>query len=531
MFSTEATGNGDLYGQRLQEQSFKSWGTQKIKTRRRSSISCKRSWGLQQDTQHFQRKHWRQMCCCGECSCLRQWKQPVHLGPNYFGEPGGLQEHELRGNSELGQYHAETDIRSILKKFWMWVRLKVPLFHGRDRRCLLIKWSSGQERKYVFTQIPYYVLRRCMMTEMHYKMGRSSGIQNVRFLPRIVGNRWITHWTRGIFSQDFRHCRFFRKTQTDSRERNIELEKFTDRIIFMSMFNDIDWTRKGHDGICVSNWEKVKGWAKRFSQGHWTFVGPGDEKKWYGTLLYTSEGKWDSTATQMVERFKDTRHPVFKSISALSRGIMKKKHNRHHTLQCGCFKHRAFVPNRSFCKSAPYFTEQFRIGVNNCGLTEEEKGREKQKESVTKGVLTSVKSQEVKLLVSSPRQVSGNSLWEIIQDFESLSETVRFTRVCEDASFRHRVSAGMSYKTRPDEDDGLGHVIPLCRHFTFSRLNTQSRAFAAIPGGTVFGPVIEVQILKIFDQKKSIIQRDKTDILWFVDLQRKESVRGWNSNS
>ena len=132
----------------------------------------------------------------------------------------------------------------------------------------------------------------------------------------------------GIFSQDFRHCRFFRKTQTDSRERNIEPEKFTDRIIFMSMFNDIDWTRKGHDGICVSNWEKVTGWAKRFSQGHWTFVGPGDEKKWYGTLLYTSEGKWDSTATQMVERFKDTRHPVFKSISALSRGIMKKKHNR-----------------------------------------------------------------------------------------------------------------------------------------------------------------------------------------------------------
>ena len=56
--------------------------------------------------------------------------------------------------------------------------------------------------------------------------------------------------------------------------------------------------------------------------------GPGDEKKWYGTLLYTSEGKWDATATQMVERFKDTRHPVFKSISALSRGILKKKNNR-----------------------------------------------------------------------------------------------------------------------------------------------------------------------------------------------------------
>ena len=59
-----------------------------------------------------------------------------------------------------------------------------------------------------------------------------------------------------------------------------------------------------------------------------TFLGPGDEKKWYGTLPCTPEGKWDSTATQMVERFKDTDHPVFKGISALSRGVQKKKNNR-----------------------------------------------------------------------------------------------------------------------------------------------------------------------------------------------------------
>ena len=73
-----------------------------------------------------------------------------------------------------------------------------------------------------------------------------------------------------------------------------------------------------------------------------------------------------------------------------------------------------------------------------------------------KGILTSVKSHEVNLLVSSPRLASGSSLWENIQDFESLSETIRFTRVCEDTIFVHRVPAGMSYKTRPDEDDGLG---------------------------------------------------------------------------
>ena len=107
------------------------------------------------------------------------------------------------------------------------------------------------------------------------------------------------------------------------RERNIEPEKFTDRIIFMSVFNDIDWTRKGNDVICMLNSEKVKECAKRFLHGHWTFLGLGDEKKWYGTLPSTPEGKWDSTATRMVERFKDTGHPVFKSISASSRATEK----------------------------------------------------------------------------------------------------------------------------------------------------------------------------------------------------------------
>ena len=75
----------------------------------------------------------------------------------------------------------------------------------------------------------------------------------------------------------------------------------------------------------ISNSEKVKEYAKRFSRGHWTFLGPGDVNKWNGTLPYTPEGQWDSTATQMVERVKDTGHPVFKGIRALSRGILQKK--------------------------------------------------------------------------------------------------------------------------------------------------------------------------------------------------------------
>ena len=80
-----------------------------------------------------------------------------------------------------------------------------------------------------------------------------------------------------------------------------------------------------------SNSEKVKECAKRFSQGHWTFLGPGDKRKWYGESSYPPNGEWDSTANKMLQRFKETGHLVFKSISALSRGALKRKRSQETT--------------------------------------------------------------------------------------------------------------------------------------------------------------------------------------------------------
>ena len=122
------------------------------------------------------------------------------------------------------------------------------------------------------TQIPYYVWKNdnsdAIFSDGKVKM------KNSRCLL-LTKNCWesmeIQLNSSGIFSKDFRHCRYFRQIQNDLRERNIEPDKFTDGIIFMSMFNDIDWIRKGNDGICISKSEKFKEYAKRFSQGHWTF--------------------------------------------------------------------------------------------------------------------------------------------------------------------------------------------------------------------------------------------------------------------
>ena len=74
------------------------------------------------------------------------------------------------------------------------------------------------------------------------------------------------------------------KIQKDLQEEKIEPETFRDRI-------NIEWTRRGNSDHCISNFEQVKKYATRFSQGHWTFFGLGIELQWYGTQSYFPEGK------------------------------------------------------------------------------------------------------------------------------------------------------------------------------------------------------------------------------------------------
>ena len=56
-------------------------------------------------------------------------------------------------------------------------------------------------------------------------------------------------------------------------------EKFTGRILFMSMFNDISCEGKDNRQQCLRDADYVKTFAKRFGIGQWSFIGPGSEKK------------------------------------------------------------------------------------------------------------------------------------------------------------------------------------------------------------------------------------------------------------
>ena len=47
-----------------------------------------------------------------------------------------------------------------------------------------------------------------------------------------------------------------------------------------------------------------------------------NEVLWYKD--YKTEGTWNFLASKMVQNFQETKHPVFTSISALNRGILRK---------------------------------------------------------------------------------------------------------------------------------------------------------------------------------------------------------------
>ena len=58
-------------------------------------------------------------------------------------------------------------------------------------------------------------------------------------------------------------------------------EIFTGRILFMPMFNDISCGVRDNEQECLANARLVSLYARNFGKGHWSFIGPGSEKKWY----------------------------------------------------------------------------------------------------------------------------------------------------------------------------------------------------------------------------------------------------------
>ena len=105
----------------------------------------------------------------------------------------------------------------------------------------------------------------------------------------------------------------------------IEPEQVKDRIIFMSMYNDIAWDEKGNQETFENHSQTVANYARKFLRGHWSFLRLGSEKKWCGTCTGRPDGSWDKTAEPMMLNFSGSGHPIFRASSAFERGELRSK--------------------------------------------------------------------------------------------------------------------------------------------------------------------------------------------------------------
>ena len=82
---------------------------------------------------------------------------------------------------------------------------------------------------------------------------------------------------------------------------------------------------KGNTERCEYNAQTVAEYARTFPRGHWSFLGPGSEKKWYGAYTDKPDGSWDRMAENMMMNFSESGHPIFRASSAFERGELRSK--------------------------------------------------------------------------------------------------------------------------------------------------------------------------------------------------------------
>ena len=153
------------------------------------------------------------------------------------------------------------------------------------------------------------------------KLTWSKSSSQYRTLDTIDGEPMEFEWN--IFP-GFTTLQFCNKVQ-EFMSKMSDPSQFKERIIFMSMFNDISWGSQDNEQECIANVSHVTLFAKRFPVGRWSFLGPGSEKKWYSIKIDRPQGECHRVIELMVIKFGESGHPVFRATSPLSPKTLKSK--------------------------------------------------------------------------------------------------------------------------------------------------------------------------------------------------------------
>ena len=243
---------GDFYGQRLQQQSFKTWSTRTISTWLRSPFLLQKKIGIAA-VYSFTMETFKTNVLIWRMFMLSSMKADRIICRTW----------RSRGRRTSRKFRAYSiSLRnwywSIMMKFWISIRLTVHLPHGRDQYCLTIKWSSGQKQKYVSTQIPFSAWVRWMKAKMRFLNSKVKWMNSkCPFLTRIAGNRLRCNWIRvENCSRYFSSLQILQEIQNVFENGTLNLKKSQTGSSLCQCSTTSIGRKKGNDGICISKSEK-----------------------------------------------------------------------------------------------------------------------------------------------------------------------------------------------------------------------------------------------------------------------------------
>ena len=182
-------------------------------------------------------------------------KAATYLGPNFVEIFGSIHEHKTSKNFRICSISRRNWHWTIKLRFWMWQRLIGQLPHGRGlhlRIDQVITWTKAKVRVHSDSVL-------CLGKMSHHHSDASRRWENLekefrhsnsyRKLLGMDGEPIEIEWNifPGLTSLEI-----LQEIQEDVQDRNIEPEDFEDRIIFMSMFNNIEWIQRGNSETCIS---------------------------------------------------------------------------------------------------------------------------------------------------------------------------------------------------------------------------------------------------------------------------------------
>ena len=263
-------------------------------------------------------------------------------------------------------------------------------------------------------------------------------------------------------------------------------EKFTGRILFMSMFNDISCEGKDNRQQCLRDADYVKTFAKRFGIGQWSFIGPGSEKKWYPSEN-NPQGEWDRIAEDMLLEFAKSGHPIFRATTPLSRGKLKSKGKGKVSMHFSAepetidtiYRIILSVNQLSVYGAVAAICEEFVGQPDNTGQPVVLEGQ-----SIVLGEV------EAEAPAQEEPQNSNVALQKCFQQVRQLSPEDKLGKFCKEAGFMSVVEVGQYFVTRNASEFLLKTVA--CREYTLPRDDPASEAKGWIQGNTRIGPILEV---------------------------------------